>query len=175
MRSKSLLASLACGALALTAACQDTPVTVTDALSPSFASVHLKGGKNVTPEFTVEGLTLNATGELSGLGNEDIVVRLEATADVVAVCENQGGNLAFGQNPAPITLIGTESIPRERLKNGSVGFNLTTLAPENPVPGAPDCPNSNWSETIEELTFTSATITVYQPIPTVVFTGTWYF
>jgi hypothetical protein len=175
MKSKTLLASLACGALALTAACQDTPVNVIDVPSPSFASVHLKGGNNATPKFTVEGLTLNATGSLSGLGSENLVIFLEAHADVVAVCENQGGNLAFGQNPAPITLLGTQPVFSEKIKNGTVSFDVTTVAPENPIPGAPDCPNSNWSEIIEELIFTSATIWVEQPFGTEVFRSTWYF
>jgi hypothetical protein len=40
---------------------------------------------------------------------------------------------------------------------------VTTNEPVTPVPGAPGCPNPNWSEDITDLAFTSATITVQQP------------
>ena len=169
MKVKTLMAYLACGGLVLAAACQDTPVAVDDGLSPSFASVHLKGGKKAVPEFTDLGLVLRATGDLSGLGNEDIVVTLVADADVVAVCQNQGGNQAPGQNPAPVTVSGTQSIPKEQIKNGNVSFDLRTIAPDTPIPGAPDCPNPNWDEMILDLIFNNATITVEQPFGTEVF------
>jgi hypothetical protein len=38
------------------------------------------------------------------------------------------------------------------------------------IPGAPDCANPNWTETITDLSFKSATITVEQPPGTVVLT-----
>jgi hypothetical protein len=49
-------------------------------------------------------------------------------------------------------------------------FNVTTQPPVSPIPGAPDCPNPNWTETITDLAFTSATITVEQPPGMVVLT-----
>lgn len=173
MNGRTLLASLACGALFLAAACQDTPVTLEDDLTPVFAKVHLKGGKKAAPDYTDLGIQLNVTGDLAGLGNGDILVSLEAEADVVAVCQNQGGNQAPGQNPAPITVGGSQSIPAEEIKNGNVSFDVTTLAPLTPIPGAPDCPNPNWDEIIVDLIFTSATITVEQPPGTVVLTILW--
>jgi hypothetical protein len=139
------------------------------------SSVHLKGGKNAEPAFTDGGLTLNAAGELSGLGNGDVLVTLSATADVTATCENQGGNQAPGQNPAPITVSGSQAIPEEEIKNGNTPFNVTTVAPDAIIPGAPDCPNPNWTEEITDLSFTSATITVEQPPGTVVLTVTCSF
>jgi hypothetical protein len=42
------------------------------------ASVHLKGGKNAEPAFFDGGLYLQATGALSGLGNEDVLITLTA-------------------------------------------------------------------------------------------------
>jgi hypothetical protein len=134
------------------------------------ANVHLKGGKKAKPAFYDGGLTLQAAGELAGLGNGDVLVTVEATADVYATCTNQGGNQAPGQNPAPITVMGSQAIPEEEIKNGNTPFSVVTLEPPRIIPGAPDCPNPNWTEEIEDLAFTSATIMVYQPEDTLVLT-----
>jgi hypothetical protein len=147
------------------------PVAILAATITTFGqSVHLKGGANSTPTFMDQGLTLNAAGALAGLGNDDVVVTLTATADVTATCTNQGGNLPPGQNPAPVTVSGSQSIPAEEIKNGNTPFNVTTVAPVTPIPGAPECPNPNWQEDITDLSFTTATITVEQPAGTLVLT-----
>lgn len=135
------------------------------------ASVHLKGGKNAKPVFTDTGLTLRATGELAGLGNGDVLVTLSATADVTSTCTNpSGANQPPGHNPAPITVTGSQAIPEDEIKNGTTPFRVTTVAPVTPIPGAPDCPNPQWTEAITDLAFTSATITVEQPTGNVVLT-----
>lgn len=134
----------------------------------SAASVKLKGGKNAEPTFLDHGLDLDADGELSGLGNGDVLITIEATADVTSTCTNNGGNAAPGQNPAPLTVLGSVSIPADEVKNGNTPFSVETIAPDPIIPGAPDCPNPNWVETIDDLAFTSATITVEQPEGTVV-------
>jgi hypothetical protein len=134
------------------------------------SSVHLKGGRNAEPAFTDNILTLAASGDLSGLGNGDVLVTLTARADVTATCANQGGNQAPGQNPAPITVSGSQAIPASEIKNGNTPFSVETTPPVTPIPGAPDCPNANWTENITDLSFTSATITVEQPPGTLVLT-----
>ncbi len=134
------------------------------------SSVHLKGGKNAEPAFVDGGLTLAASGELAGLGNGDVLVTLTAEADVTATCENKGGTQAPGQNPAPITVSGSQAIPESEIKNGTTPFSVVTVAPASIIPGAPDCPNPNWTEEIEDLAFTSAVITVEQPPGTTVLT-----
>jgi hypothetical protein len=138
------------------------------------ASVHLKGGKNAEPTFTDNGLTLTADGELSGLGNGDVFVAIVATADVAATCINPGSGAHEppGQNPAEATVEGSLTIPEDEVKNGNTPFSVVTDPPETPIPGAPDCPNPNWTEVIDDLAFTSATITVEQPLGTLVLTVT---
>ncbi len=130
--------------------------------APAWAqSVHLKP-PNKNPSFFDGGLVLTASGNVAGLGNGDVLVTLVAAADVTSTCTNQGGNSAPGQNPAPITVTGSQAIPASQIKNGWTPFSVTTTAPPTLIPGAPDCPNTNWTESIDDLAFTSATITVYQ-------------
>ena len=147
-------------------------VTAATAAVAVASSVHLKGGANAKPTFTDNGLTLSAAGDLAGLGNGDVVVSLTATGNPTATCGNPGTNTfqAPGQNPAAVTLTGVQRIPETEIKNGNVSFNVATQAPVSPVPGAPDCPNSKWTETITDVAFTTATITVEQPPGTVVLT-----
>lgn len=125
----------------------------------SASNVHFKSG----PSFTDNGLTLSANGSLAGLGNGDVVVALTAEGTPTATCTNpSGANKPPGQNPASVTLTGTEPIPQTQIKNGTTPFGVTTSAPQSPVPGAPGCPGSNWTETITDVAFTSATLTVSQ-------------
>lgn len=124
------------------------------------STVRLKGGD---PSFTDGGLTLNARGEITGLGNGDLVVAMAAEADVDATCTNRAGaTLPPGQNPAPISVTGVDPIPAEELENGTTPFDVTTDEPVTPIAGAPDCPDRGWTESINDLLFTSATITVFQ-------------
>ena len=143
----------------------------------SAASVHLKGGKNAEPSFTDGGLTLSASGALAGLGNGDVLVTLVATADVTSSCINPGTgeHRPPGQNPAPITVTGSQAIPEDEIKNGTTPFGVATASPSPVIAGAPDCPNIHWTETIEDLAFTTATITVEQPEGTLVLTVTCTF
>jgi hypothetical protein len=143
---------------------------VLSATSAFASSVHLKGGAHAIPSFTDNGLSLNSTGSLSGLGNGDVLITLTAQANVTSTCTNQGGNQAPGQNPAPITVSGSQAIPASAVKNGTVAFNVNTAAPNPTIAGAPDCPNPTWTEAITDLAFTSAVITVQQPVGTTVLT-----
>jgi hypothetical protein len=137
------------------------------------ASVHLKGGPNAEPAFTDNGLSLTASGELAGLGNADVLVTLSATGNPTADCVNPGSgeHRPPGQNPASVTLTGSQAIPKGEIKNGNTPFGpVTTNAPVSPIPGAPGCPNTQWTENITDVAFTSAIITVQQPPGTTVLT-----
>lgn len=132
--------------------------------SASAQSVHFKPPKD-QPLFNDKGVTLEATGALAGLSGEDILVTLSASANVSAICINPGSNGTQppGQNPAPITVTGSQAIPISRIKNGNTDFDVITEAPASPIPGAPGCPNPSWTEAIKDLQFTKATLEVIQP------------
>jgi hypothetical protein len=123
-------------------------------------NAHLKGRNPIS--FTDNGLTLSATVSYAGLGNFDTLQVLTASGGTASTCTNQGGNEAPGQNPAPVTLVGETPIPAGDIKNGNVTISTNTAAPVSPVPGAPGCPNSNWTEVITDVSFTSASIQLFQ-------------
>jgi hypothetical protein len=133
-------------------------------------SVHLKP-PNRNPTFVDNGLTLEVVGNLAGLGAGDVVISLTAQANVTATCTNpSGATQPPGHNPAPISVTGSEPIPEGEIDNGNLSFDVETKQPVTPIPRAPDCPNRKWTEAIEDLAFTSATIEVEQPADNVVLT-----
>jgi hypothetical protein len=136
-------------------------------ISASAANVHFK--QNRAPTFFDQGTYLEAVGALVGLGNSDVTINLSARGQVTATCTNPGTgeHRPPGQNPADVTLTGTQVIPETEIKNGTTNFDVATSTPESPVAGAPGCPSSKWVETIIDVSFTSATLTVIQSDSTV--------
>jgi hypothetical protein len=133
------------------------------ASAASAGNPHLKGGVKPNPAFTDNGLTLTAKVSYAGLGNFTTQQNVAATANPTSSCTNPAGaTQPPGQNPAQANVTGSTTVPASDIKNGNVTIATTTDPPATPIPGAPDCPNPNWTENITDMAFTSATITVFQ-------------
>ncbi len=133
---------------------------LTLALSSSIAraaNAHYMDG----PDFTVDAAasTVNATGDIAGLGNQDIDVELIATYTAAIECTNKGTHYVPAHDIEGST--SGEQLDIE-VKNGRATFDVTTdPASVTGTPRRVGCPNNNWSYTAT-ITFVSATLNVYQ-------------
>ena len=125
------------------------------------ANVHFK---KPGPQFSTNAdNSLTASGSLTGLGNGDIKVVLDATGTAEARCQNPGGSKKVpGQNTVNVDGTGVTLIPSNKVKNGSVPFAVSTEPVEKPTPTEAGCPTDKWSVVDLTVTYTSATISVYQ-------------
>ena len=123
------------------------------------ASVHFKGG---APTFSDQGTTLKTCFSLAGLGNGDVTITVTTTGTATTLCTNQGGNTAPGQNKTPVKPSGQVTIPSTEIKNGNLTACVTTAPPPAPSATEAGCPNSNWSTSLTDVQFATATVTVTQ-------------
>ena len=133
-------------------------MTATVALA---ASAHFKKG---SPTFTDNGTTLTASGDITGLGNGDVRIRILATGTPTAGCVNPGTgeHRPGGQQPA-VVVSGSQDIAGNEIKNGTLHFGVTTNPPAAPTSAkAAGCPNDNWTVVIDDVSFTDRTLCVYQ-------------
>jgi hypothetical protein len=100
-------------------------------------------------------------GRISGLGNEQFFIEIDATGIATVECTNPGGNVAPGQD-TEVDVSGSFG-PFVADKNGNFRFpTLTTAAPPDPS-GAEACPNAQWTADITDVEFTTpATISIIQ-------------
>ena len=98
-------------------------------------------------------MTLNCTGNVSGLGNGDLTVNISSPATATTTCTNPAGNVAPGQT-FTFAASGTQVVTVD--KNGRATFDLTTATPTAP---AGSCPNSKWTATVTDVTFGTVTLT----------------
>ena len=127
------------------------------------ASVHFKKSPKLTATNNAPDLTLTVSGALTGLGNGDVTITVVADAIPATTCTNQGGNQAPGQNPASVTVTGSQHFLANQIKNGNLSFCVTTDTPPQPTSAAAGCANDNWTARIDCMAFTGYTIEVIQP------------
>lgn len=128
------------------------------------ASPHIVG----EPTFTDLGNNLMVTAKAAGLGEVDFDVTFVAQGVPEVVCVNPSGkNEPPGQQPGVVDLTGNLTVSADDIeKNGTFTINLAT-AVLNVIPNAPDCRNDKWTERVNDVAFTSATITIEGgPTPT---------
>lgn len=147
-----------------------TGLSAAQAASPHFK----KGGEPVCTVSTSTGsASTTCRTVLTGLGNDDLLATVTTSGSAVYQCQNQGGNVAPGQNKV---LVGPATAPTfisgDAIKNGNL-----TLVTEPSVLTAPatvtgaeaGCPNPNWTGVNPTLTVTSIHLVIEQPVGTVIF------
>jgi hypothetical protein len=118
-------------------------------------------------EFEDQGSSLSVEGQARNLSRHrgDVRVTLLATAEVDAVCINPGGREVPAQKPDrfEVELEGFERYrARDIDRDGRLEFEVETDAVGSRIPGAPDCPNRNWTERVRQVRFLDARVTVRQ-------------
>jgi hypothetical protein len=133
------------------------------------ASPHFKHGGE--PVCTISGSGTNSTsttctGSLTGLGGGDVTINTTVSGFAVYQCQNNGGQIAPGQNKVLVGPSTTPTtIPGNEIKNGNLTFttNPATLSAPSTVTGAQaGCPNANWTGVNPSLTLTSISMTIEQ-------------
>ena len=108
--------------------------------------------------------SLIAEGSLTGLGKQDVRVVLEASGFPDVTCTNYGGNQAPGQNPPKVSASGEQllkSLDLDLTKNGKSPFDVEAKDPVFVDAIEYGCPNANWTATVDFISWTEATIYVY--------------
>ncbi len=124
--------------------------------STAAASPHYQSG----PDFTVNpDNSVNATGDIAGLGNQNITVVLTAAFTAAIECTNHGTHYVPAHDVTGSTSGEQADI---RPKNGRAVFDVTTdPAAVTGTAKSVGCPNNNWTYDAT-ITFVSATLDVYQ-------------
>lgn len=128
--------------------------------SAAFAqSGHFVTGGNNAPVCTDIGTQVTCTGKVAGLGGTTFEITISAPGVATVECENPGGNVAPGQD-TEVTVSGTTG-PLPTPRNGQFVFTITTDSPA-PLPATPTCPNEQWTPIITDVTFTDATLSLFE-------------
>ncbi len=140
------------------------------------ASPHFKHGgePTCTINFTSpSSASVTCTATLAGLGNDDLLVTTSTSGTAVYQCQNNGGNIAPGQNKVLVgPATSTTSIPADQIKNGNLTFTTNPAvltAPTTVSAAVAGCPNNNWTGVNPVLTVTDISLTIEQPPGTVIF------
>lgn len=114
-----------------------------------------------SPTFSLGSLI--AKGTVSGIGNTDVTMVLDASGIPAIVCTNGGGNDVPGQSTPKVSAEGTQNLlGNDPLrKNGKSPYGVETNPPPPLTWDQAGCPNSNWTAEITFVYWTNATISVY--------------
>jgi hypothetical protein len=118
----------------------------------------LTGGGNAAT-CTDIGVQVRCSGKVAGLGGTTFEITIEAAGIASVECTNPGGNVAPGQDTA-VTVAGSTD-PQPTPRNGQTRFTVTTDSPD-PLPPTPTCPNNQWTANIVDVTFTTATLSLFE-------------
>ena len=131
-----------------------------------FTDAFAGGGIKFSANFSLGSLIAN--GSISGLGNTDVTMVLDASGIPAIVCTNNGGNQVPGQSYPKVSAEGSQHLPGNSpiRKNGKSPYGVETLTPAPLSWDQAGCPNSHWTAEITFIYWTDATISVYN-------TATW--
>ena len=139
----------------------------------SFLSIFLMMAVLASPVSAGPGIKLSgvsfrlgsliADGTLTGLGNTDMTVVIDASGTPLISCINQGGSIVPGQSAPRVSASGSQFLDGDSpvRKNGKSPFGVETEDPEFIPWNAAGCPNANWIGHIDFIFWTDATISVY--------------
>ncbi|HJQ14730.1 MAG TPA: hypothetical protein VJ830_08290 [Anaerolineales bacterium] len=107
--------------------------------------------------------SLIADGTLTGLGNSDVSVVVEASGIPAITCINFGGNQVPGQSYPKVAASGSQILDGDSpvRKNGKSPFGVETVDPETIPWDEAGCPSSNWTGHVDFIFWTDASISVY--------------
>jgi hypothetical protein len=146
--------------IAIVVAALATFVGLAFAAAPAYAqSGHFIESGAGAPVCTDIGTQVQCTGKVAGLGGTTFEITIEAEGIATVVCVNPAGHRAPGQDTA-VTVEGSTG-PLATPRNGQFVFSITTDAPA-PLPPTPTCPNVQWMPQIVDVTFTTATLTLFE-------------
>jgi hypothetical protein len=112
-----------------------------------------------TVSCTDVGTQVQCSGKVAGLGGTTFEITVAAEGTATVTCTNPGGNDAPGQKTA-VTVPGSSG-PQPTPTNGNATFSFRSDDP-NPLPATPTCPNNSWTPTITDVSFTTATLTLFE-------------
>ena len=142
-------------------------------------SPHFKHGGEPTCTITSTGASSSSTtctATLAGLGNFDVQADLSVSGTAVYQCQNQGGNVAPGQNKVLIgPATSSTSFPASEIKNGNLTITTNPAVLTAPATVSSDvagCPNPNWTGVNPVATVTNITLVISQPPGNTIFTCT---
>ena len=124
------------------------------------------------PTVTFSGDSATATFNVSGLGNDPAQATLDLSGSATWACRNHGHNAAPG-HPETLATGSTSQLLKKSEKNGRATVTVTAslTPPATPTAQEIGCPNpaGNWEVVLVSESVTSATLTIEQPIGTIIF------